>query len=69
MKAEKGKDGVWCAGGKGYLRPIATFASTRREARKLYAEVYQTQQSEEYHFCESMSHLAEISYGEGRDLG
>ena len=61
MKTEIGIDGRWCASGKGYMRAIVTFASSRKEAKKLWAEVFQAQKSEEYHFCESMSHLTDVN--------
>jgi len=61
MIVEIGKDGLWCASGSGYLRPIATSAPTRKEAMKMYAEAHYEQQVQEYAFCESMSHLTDIS--------
>ena len=71
MKVEMGRDGLWAASGNGNLRPITTFAGTRREAMRLYAEVYVAQKEEEYAYEQSMSHLADCSYGSpyGSDMG
>ena len=61
MIVQIGKDQQWCASGSGYLRPIATYAPTRAEAMKLYAEAHYEQQSQEYAMEQSMSYLADVS--------
>jgi hypothetical protein len=60
MIVELGKDGIWCASGR-YIRPIAAYAPTRKEAMKFYAEAHYNQQCQEYAMYESMSGLVEMN--------
>ena len=69
MKVERGRDGSWCASGKGYLRPIVADGASRKEAVANYGATYLDQQNEEVHFVNSMGALSDqlykINYEEG----
>ena len=69
MKVERGRDGSWCASGKGYLRPIVADGASRKEAVANYGATYLDQQFEEVAFVNSMGALSDqlykINYEEG----
>jgi hypothetical protein len=64
MITKRNEDGSWSASCRGALRPIVVEAETRPIALQQCYEAIERQESEEYHFEQSMSHLAEIQpYG------
>ena len=69
MNIERGRDGSWCASGKGYLRPIVADGASRKEAVANYGATYLDQQNEEVAFVNSMGALSDqlykINYEEG----
>ena len=55
------KAGAWVASGNGNLRPIVVEDTSRSGAVKAYEALFDVQLAEEYAYCESMSHLSDIS--------
>lgn len=62
---------VYVAAGRGILRPIVVEGHTKAEALRAFEAAVSSQAAEEYHFEQSMSHLADVAAGEpyGEDLG
>lgn len=72
MTLTANSDGSFSAFHPGALRPIVVEADTWPRALLILAEAVHEQEAEEYAYCESMSHLADVadgSYGLDGDLG
>jgi len=65
MIAKRSNDGIWMVATQGALRPIVAEADTMHKALLALAEMVHAQKAEEYAMVQSMSHLADVSYGQG----
>ena len=62
-KSDKVQGDSWMAACKGPLRAIVVEAPTRQGAMLACAEMLHAQEAEEYAYCESMSHAADVASG------
>ena len=73
MKIIRGKDGKYCASQTGDMgRAMAASGNTRNEAVSELLVMICEQRAECYAHEQSMSHLADVTYGEGaygEDMG